>query len=773
MEPDGTAGDQCQAMNDALISFLLKASVRGCGGGRDTVSLYIIFILDKPCAIPTSPGVQRRNKRKKKFLPDAASQMLNREDKMPPVAVEENAPVRWRPRSDIGFTPDIVYKTQELQPGRLVKRDLNGAAGNRNNLVVKKRRSNGKETNVDPIVLPTEPAFTLPSPGPQDWSLSNGAPVFVFQRNRCDAGGKIDFVLRVPESSENLRALLRHKKRPTFSIDVVTSPTLLRYPYRNWRIDEEEAVADEIQYKSASRVAQNGKKFWDFILTYIHEGPIRGHVLVFFQVESIEGLHSEELFDVSFVCGSTGLGMDVKLNQQLVAPEPTIPLMVWNVNKLGNVAGKTEYLKDFAKKFDVGIWIEAKSTVFQALKKVADKDIKIQGVRPWDYSKTQDQLIPNVNLDFVLSLSSSHYAFGSPKCVKLPPAPGIEELRGNTATMLARAPCATLITSDLYEPFYVIPVHWASVPSPAQRRLETERLLMYMEFIRVSSGLRVAVAGDFNTEWGSLMHQGFSDENKEWMAAYMQFGTREIPQTNKATKMHHFPKEYDFIWHPFGLHPFQKIPKRFEREQDNYVASDANGEGCSKTRHRTMSREFSNHHPIIFDLTISKRGEPVLRFTLVSHNIQHFNWAYDNPFNSAARGRQRGVVLMNYLKQFHVVALQEVSQKIVDLPEGQGDDEEIDESEDDDEVQDSNLEQPTEDEDMETDFVNPNSVNTESECVPGMLFDKSIREMKPADTGSPLSLGGNLVKIAPAFGEELHCETMRMYVSGKWDIKIW
>ncbi|KAJ3168103.1 hypothetical protein HDU87_001244 [Geranomyces variabilis] len=165
-----------------------------------------------------------------------------------------------------------------------------------------------------------------------------------------------------------------------------------------------------------------------------------------------------------------------------------------------------------------------------------------------------------------------------------------------------------------------------------------------------------------------------------------------------------------------------------------------------------MSREFSNHHPIIFKLTI-KNGQEETDLTLVSHNIQHFNWAGDNPFNKDPGTRKRGMVLQNYLQQFDVVALQEVSQTILDPPPPEGDDELTDESEDEEQVA----------------KIVAKSVKKAPD-VPGTLFGVSISEMKRVDPGGPLSQAGNLVKISGG-GNQKHCDTVPTY-DGSWDIKI-
>ncbi|KAJ3166068.1 hypothetical protein HDU88_003613 [Geranomyces variabilis] len=660
-------------MNDALISFLLKASVRGCGGGRNTVTLYTIFILDEPCALPTKPGVRRRNNELKTSLPDIAG--CN------------------------------AYRGSPKLQGRLVKRVNRVPSINDNR--AKKRKI---EKPGDPIM----PAYTLRPSVP---GSSGGGPIF--DPKLCPAYSKIDFVLRVPDGLKTLLGLLHENRSPHFVVDAVSSPTLLRSPYFNWRDDN--TARDRIEYKSLWKGNVNGQDVHDYTLTYVPQAPIRGHVIVFFQVQTVGPLQSEHLFDVSFVCGSTGSGMDAKLPKDTDAAksvsEPTIPLMVWNVNQLGNVAGKADYLKYYAKQFEVGIWIEAKTTVFEQLKNVAGTDYQIQAVRPWDSSKTQDEKRKNVNLDFVITLNSKKYKFGSTQCIKLPSAPELRIPRPSGA-LLARAPCATLITSVGDEGFFIIPVHWPSVLTWQARRIETERLIMYMEFIRVRSGLRVVVAGDFNTEWDSLMYKSPDAKPKNpWVTAQMQWGAREIPTTLKKTKMHHVPKE---------------------------------GEKVSDD-----TRSFD--------------------FTLVSHNIQHFSWEADNPFNDPESARRRSSVLQKYLHQFKVIALQEVSINVADVPEGPGDDPYTDESEDDRESDygeggsdygDSDNED-NEEEDEAEDETDP----TPLPLVHGQICEQPIKNMNPKDPHSPLSPDGNLVMMK-GFGQDSHCETVILYPKGQWDMKI-
>ncbi|KAJ3156086.1 hypothetical protein HDU86_004054 [Geranomyces michiganensis] len=241
---------------------------------------------------------------------------------------------------------------------------------------------------------------------------------------------------------------------------------------------------------------------------------------------------------------------------------------------------------------------------------------------------------------------------------------------------------------------------------------------MYIEAIRVASGMPVLVAGDFNTEWvrtgscfrssigedcvlidflqGSLLNQDSKAE--EWVAFYTSFGSRELLQTGKPTMMHHVPKVSVAM-------PFRNVD-----------------------------------------------GATILDFSLVSHNIQHFTWALDNPFNSSPSKRKRGMVLKNYLQRFDVVALQEVSQKVMDPPAPDGDDEKNDESEDEKQVQKTEEKDP---------------------YVAGTLFNDPIAKMDRKDSQGPLSQAGNLVKISGA-GNQKHCDTVRLYdYSGKWDIKIW
>ncbi|KAJ3168102.1 hypothetical protein HDU87_001243 [Geranomyces variabilis] len=146
-------------------------------------------------------------------------------------------------------------------------------------------------------------AFTLPEPAPTTpESAQTGAPVF--RRDLCPANGGINFVLRVPQysaSTTTLRAWFDGAPVPAFSVNAVSSPVLLRYPYRNWR----DGRSGTIQYQNSYQVLVNRLKFIDYELTYSPMDPIRGHVS---------------------------------------------DLMVWNVNKLGTTAGKAEYLNYFGTK---------------------------------------------------------------------------------------------------------------------------------------------------------------------------------------------------------------------------------------------------------------------------------------------------------------------------------------------------------------------------------------------------------------------------------------
>ncbi|KAJ3159034.1 hypothetical protein HDU88_000880, partial [Geranomyces variabilis] len=562
------------------------------------------------------------------------------------------------------------------------------------------------------------------------------------RKNVCASGIVLDFILRVPSSDNVLIGLIGAALQDLMQVDgdnvladdefeirATTSPMLLFYPYRDWRPTQRGTITFNRDGNQVQAVTNAAYK--DYRLTYTPAAPIRGHVIIFFRLAATGDLESARLFDVSFVCASTGTGMDAATATAvgpLPAAEATPKLMVWNVNKLGFRSGKVQYIESFARSHEIGIWIEATDRVLAGLPSVqgtnGQENLITQGVRPWEQTQ-----LANIELDFMVSLYSKTYTFGLSQCVKLPEGVLPSGFRNFDDQRFVRAPCAMLINAGAAPKLYVIPIHWPSMISTlgGEITLQTEWLLLYIEYIRVLSGLPIIVGGDFNTELENLMQ--FRTDASDRIREYAKFSARTMQSSGNPTKMHFVPKEYDFIWQPFSLQNDRSRPSRVERRDVPVTALTA-ANNCPAQSHQTMSREFSDHHPVIFRIRLVQdapgSGErQVMQFDLVSFNLQRFNYAEggtsNNPFNDPNNQgiRRRRVVLKNYLERFDVVALQEVSYT-------------------------SALQSPGH----------------------GMLFGADIKDMRGR---TPLlSLAGNLVTIKTdrATGtEQIYCERVPIYGS--------
>ncbi|KAI8585235.1 hypothetical protein BDZ88DRAFT_469265 [Geranomyces variabilis] len=660
VQQDLQVTNQCQSVNTALVAFITKASVRGCGSGRSSLPVYKIALVDSTmkqtlCFAGQTTGLQRRTTGVTGIA--VGGESSNAMDLGDPPYIDGN---EWRPVSDLSFTPPAVYRIPAAKASAiLLKPSKDKSKSLRFEPYIKRRKPQKSRLTPKRDINPLQTASSQKTrqPGP------------VLQPAACPANTPIVFELLVSEGNlfkEYLkkwrsnqmvvdRAPLPELEMPIYS---VSSPILVGLiSLQNIR-GSEKIFLDSVPMKG------QGEDYF-YKATFIPARPILGHVLIHFSLPSdseFEGFDNV-MYDISIVCGASSSDMATKgaitqatkLATRDSDVPTTWPLMVWNIRGFGEKPGKTKFLETFAKKFEVGIWVEAVSNA---------------GSNPTafsDSSQASVRLVTNKGKTSIVTLYSNELGFAqTDTCEPLP----VEMSDGR----VLRPPCAVKVqrgqAAEKRDAFFVIPVHWNARDESAEfdkqvddHKLQLRQLFFFLEYLRVGWGLPILVAGDFNQEAPLIPYSRSWDlDDISWFSAYRTWGVRPMPHLSLPTKLEDQPKRYDYIWDPYSVVETPRTNVRWERSKDfgfSQLPPWASLDFCPQRYHRTMSREFSDHHPIIFNLQLPSSAA----FTLLSFNLKNFKQSWSNPFNDVAMTRKRGEILTNYVKNFHFAALQEVSNR--------------------------------------------------------------------------------------------------------------
>ncbi|KAJ3177917.1 hypothetical protein HDU87_004199 [Geranomyces variabilis] len=730
VESDNSS-NQCSRMHDALVSTLTKASVKGCGWGRGSLPDYDIQILHMnggPTACFLDDTITRLRARATLYdkdamdvdPPDSLALKRRRSSQSEGPMLLGNVVVfdqlGWRPVSDMDFTPKEIYTLSESDGRAITRRASRNSRAYSVKLVQPVITG---DITYEGICTNNYPATNRP--------INEGRPTF--KEKPCAVNSSIIFGLFLPHQTKIPTALSDAQITWPLAMEIyaASSPLLHRWrPIMNHRKGSmagqalPAGITQDVLEMKRMISSDDAGAYYEMEFTP-KVTAILGHLLLYFHLpETVSDTASQIMIDVSFVCGSTGLGMDSFPNAfEPLSTEARVastskaqmqsfttslqslpdvlrqPFMVWNVQKLGGKTGKSQFINAF------GVWTEAAAAA--AVTAIAN-------------AKKSD-----AGRGSLITLGSDELTFESAGCVDLIPGSWAE----NNIRLISQAVQDGKVTD-----FFVIPVHWKSGKVKSEiRDGEIQELLVLLEQLRLRYSLAIIVAGDFNLE----SPLGFSAQKKsqknsasKWVIPYAAWGVRpftyassylDAPATYPsslvitsasplpilATKICDGPAmHYDFIWQPYVTKP-TAVPTRlrFERTSGFKPQAFTDPTNCFVKPHRTMSREFSDHHPVIFDLLLTNPNIPAgrnSRIQLVSFNIRHFRWSSDNPFNPRGLGgveRKRSQILRKYLQNFPYVALQEIIKGTPDevaavkVDAEEADDDEADDDEaDDDEADD-------------------------------------------------------------------------------------
>ncbi|KAJ3166217.1 hypothetical protein HDU88_003440 [Geranomyces variabilis] len=674
--------DQCRLTRDAVASFLIKSSIRGCGGGRDRVTPFTISLIDSQnkemiCYPAQSNILQRRSN----GVPEANilpvdGQTSGNALKLPQPRFND---ITWRPVSDVQI--DLgVYGT-----GMTASYTSVGSA------LIENAETDKSRTSVDQSGTSISLSSTEIVSGYWLGSPAKYNPGPIFYGTACAAQTVLAFTLRVPQG-HFLSTTLRRPELYAPRLEAITSPLLLSVRDAI-TLASPDVMNQVVSFNCTPAPSSSGFDFYD--LNLILNRPVLGQILLFFSFQkpgdTTMDLVSKLVLDACFICGSTGRYLDGKVPSGGLAkrtdkndpmdvdpPPPTINVMVWNVAKDSENADpwKRTYLNKFAAMFDIAVYVEQDVTVVP---------------RPYPFTMSlgtranalYEVDTPLVTLDSVLEDRIA-------RALNLIEQNAVNKL-ANMPSFIQKAPEATVFRTkagDKKKAFAIVPVHWKASASKIQQKVEQTRLIYVLENLRIKHGVPIIVVGDFNQEepYPVSYGQGYW---AGWIGKGIVTGAfREFPTIDRPTKMSFQPKKYDFIWSPFSKSIASLNLRRSERSDSLTVTTPtpssasltvatptpSSNKFCFKKQHRTMSVEFSDHHPIAFRLSLplfEYNGQLVyFDLTLVSFNLRWFKWDDDNPFNVEAQPplnvkaqlpRERDAILRNYLEKFDVVALQEVS----------------------------------------------------------------------------------------------------------------
>ncbi|KAJ3135178.1 hypothetical protein HDU90_004210 [Geranomyces variabilis] len=251
--------------------------------------------------------------------------------------------------------------------------------------------------------------------------------------------------------------------------------------------------------------------------------------------------------------------------------------------------------------------------------------------------------------------------------------------------------------------FAVLPLHWKSKHDEGagdevlrKQKRNLDSMLLYAEYVRVTFGIAVVAGGDFNNEHpGSLFPPGINpasqyprtdDINRFFRAAPVPPAptAQSLPRTYLTSTV---GKTYDYFWFLHSIWPSQPTVRRMERTTITAYKSiyDSLPEGaqrrafCDFSRQRSCSAEFSDHHPIVFTLSLAPLGStgPPAPFSMLSWNVLNSPFlrdvvrsnsadeaSNDNDYNSVSTSektdpKSRIARFIEYVNQFDLKAFRE------------------------------------------------------------------------------------------------------------------
>ncbi|KAI8590691.1 hypothetical protein BDZ88DRAFT_83663 [Geranomyces variabilis] len=410
VQADPHSTTQCTDTSNILTSFLMKASVRGCGGGRTSVPLYTISIIEGGKSVVTcvpneEVGLNRRQEKRTSARLSSEASGINQQQ----TDINPDDQFNWRPLSDLEFTEPGIYPSGTKQSKNFWKlrtKTSNPEVLFRNIRIAKSKNRSGLKIRYDNAVIRVV-SGTNHREGP------------IIRQEACGVGTTFEFGLRVPnhpglnDRMNQVTAILssywgKTSSTPPAPIEcpvfVATSPLLLRLrsseamTLANAKRDPETITLQRPEDKGRDDDSAIKPEYVIYKAKYTSKVPILGHLVLYFSLpEAVDQQWSGMLFDVSIVCGATSKPMQEKMNvldamdsdamdtnamdtdamdtdamdtdamhtnSAVTAP---LPFMTWNAANLGPRPGKIDFVREFAKKFEIGVWNEAKGPLRRAL----------------------------------------------------------------------------------------------------------------------------------------------------------------------------------------------------------------------------------------------------------------------------------------------------------------------------------------------------------------------------------------------------------------------
>ncbi|KAJ3176021.1 hypothetical protein HDU87_005538 [Geranomyces variabilis] len=546
---------------------------------------------------------------------------------------------------------------------------------------------------------------------------------FYRQPSQCAAGQSLSFTLNL-DTSHPLALEIRTKISRTGSrtgiIYAVTSPLLMQLP--DWFLYTN--TDDVNRWAVAFSVTSGNNQPTTYVVTItLKTWGIYGETTIWFTTSPVWSAFSNVALDVTFICGRTSSLLDqrsppplpgvqeelspIEDLMQSYPPNPPPgrgPIMAWNVQGFSEspLAGKPELLIWTAQQSFVTLFNEGGKSLQKALSasdllNVSPSCLKnVVTVRKDQGLVVNDGVVNdgcyelNTHLAgtclyrHVKAPSRSPVAFRQVMCAVTPKA---------VITRLTDGECRVDKTvmsesgEQVIQNFAVIPLHWKSATTALQA--DARALVLYAEYLRVTYGVAVVAGGDFNTESLQTVLQDLTitetGAHNHNLAALFTRYLRSVAVPASPTHMKNSnSKNYDSLWFMHGA--ASKVPQsvRVEKTDVNVYAdpesifykmdpdADSNGNDlCRKTAQQSCSVEFSNHHPVVFNVMIG-----TTQFSIMSWNVDNLpllskapippnTITPDNSFNTDPQlvGHVRNTRFQKYIDQFDIRAFQE-------LPEG-------------------------------------------------------------------------------------------------------